>query len=144
MALNTVSTPVNLPAWDPRLTGSLKSNGNKAEDDAKLKKACQEMESVFLNMLLKTMRDTLPKSELGGNTQRTETMQSMTRYEDVVADDGEVDFFLPVQLLVPIAEFEYGVLQFVRDHVAHPQVGRGRHRAQVVAGMVVAVVVEIE
>ena len=81
MALNTVSTPVNLPAWDPRLTGSLKSNGNKAEDDAKLKKACQEMESVFLNMLLKTMRDTVPKSELGGNTQRTETMQSMMDME---------------------------------------------------------------
>jgi flagellar protein FlgJ len=81
MALNTVSTPVNLPAWDPRLTGSLKSTGNKTEDDAKLKKACQEMESVFLNMLLKTMRDTVPKSELGGNTQRTETMQSMMDME---------------------------------------------------------------
>jgi flagellar protein FlgJ len=81
MALNTVSTPANLPAWDPRLTGSLKSNGNKAEDDAKLKKACQEMESVFLNMLLKTMRATVPKSELGGNTQQTETMQSMMDME---------------------------------------------------------------
>lgn len=81
MALNTVSTPVNLPAWDPRLTGSLKSNGNKAEDDAKLKKACQEMESVFLNMLLKTMRATVPKSDLGGNTQQTETMQSMMDME---------------------------------------------------------------
>ena len=81
MALNTVSTPANLPAWDPRLSGSLKSNGNKAEDDAKLKKACQEMESVFLNMLLKTMRATVPKSELGGNTQQTETMQSMMDME---------------------------------------------------------------
>ena len=81
MALNTVSTPVNLPAWDPRLTSSMKSTGNKAEDDAKLKKACQEMESVFLNMLLKTMRDTVPKSELGGNNQRTETMQSMLDME---------------------------------------------------------------
>lgn len=81
MALNTISTPVNLPAWDPRLTGSLKSTGNKADDDAKLKKACQEMESVFLNMLLKTMRDTVPKSELGGNSQRTETMQSMMDME---------------------------------------------------------------
>ena len=81
MALNAVSTPANLPAWDPRLSGSLKSNGNKAEDDAKLKKACQEMESVFLNMLLKTMRATVPKSELGGNTQQTETMQSMMDME---------------------------------------------------------------
>jgi len=81
MALNNVATTANLPAWDPRLTGSLKSNGNKAEDDVKLKKACQEMESVFLNMLLKTMRATVPKSELGGNTQQTETMQSMMDME---------------------------------------------------------------
>ena len=77
MAINTVATPVNLPAWDPRLTGSLKATGDKAADDAKLKKACQEMESVFLNMLLKSMRDTVPKSELGGNNQRTEIIQSM-------------------------------------------------------------------
>ena len=77
MALNTVAAPVNLPAWDPRLTGSLKATGDKAADDAKLKKACQEMESVFLNMLLKSMRDTVPKSELGGNNQRTQIIQSM-------------------------------------------------------------------
>jgi flagellar protein FlgJ len=84
MALTTAASPVtniNLPAWDPRMTGSLRSTGNKGEDDAKLKKACQEMEAVFLNLLLKTMRATVPKSELGGNTQHTETMQSMMDME---------------------------------------------------------------
>lgn len=81
MALNAVSSPVNLPAWDPRVASSLKATGDKSADDAKLKKACQEMESVFLNMLLKSMRDTVPKSELGGNNQRTETMQSMMDME---------------------------------------------------------------
>ena len=39
---NTVAA-ANLTAWDPRLSGALKTDG-KAADDAKLKKACQEME----------------------------------------------------------------------------------------------------
>lgn len=68
---------VNMPAWDPRLAGALKTGGKAAEDDAKLKKACQEMESVFLNMLLKSMRSTIAKTELGGSTLQQDTMQSM-------------------------------------------------------------------
>ena len=75
------SSQTNLPAWDARLGGSLKMNGNKQEDDAKLKKACMEMEAVFLNMLLKTMRSTVPKSEISGNSNHTETLQSMTDME---------------------------------------------------------------
>ena len=76
------SPSLNMPAWDSGgLAGSLKMNGNKTQDDAKLKKTCQELESVFLNMLLKSMRDTVPKSKIGGNTQQTETMQSMLDME---------------------------------------------------------------
>ena len=68
---------LNMPAWDPRLAGALKTGGKAAEDDARLKKACQEMESVFLNMLLKSMRSTIAKTELGGSTLQQDTMQSM-------------------------------------------------------------------
>ena len=68
---------LNMPAWDPRLAGALKTGGKAAEDDAKLKKACQEMEGVFLNMLLKSMRSTITKTELGGSTMQQDTMQSM-------------------------------------------------------------------
>ena len=68
---------LNMSAWDPRLAGALKTNGKAAEDDARLKKACQEMESVFLNMLLKSMRSTIAKTELGGSTLQQDTMQSM-------------------------------------------------------------------
>lgn len=81
MTISTNSSSLNMPAWDSRLAGALKQNGQAAEDDAKLKKACQEMEAVFLNMLLKTMRDTVPKSEIGGNTSQTNTMQSMMDME---------------------------------------------------------------
>ena len=68
---------LNMPAWDPRLAGALKTGGKAAEDDAKLKKACQEMEGVFLNMLLKSMRSTIANTELGGSTLQQDTMQSM-------------------------------------------------------------------
>ena len=81
MTIMATSSALNMPAWDNRLSGALKPNGQAKEDDAKLKKACQEMEAVFLNMLLKTMRDTVPKSEIGGNTSQTDTMQSMMDME---------------------------------------------------------------
>ncbi len=71
------SSSLNMPAWDSRMTGALKTGGKASEDDAKLKKACQEMEGVFLNMLLKSMRATVPKSELSDKSMQSETMQSM-------------------------------------------------------------------
>ena len=71
------TSALNMSAWDPRLAGALKTGGKAAEDDARLKKACQEMESVFLNMLLKSMRSTIAKTELGGSTMQQDTMQSM-------------------------------------------------------------------
>ena len=77
MALTTNSPSLNMPAWDSRMSGALKTNGNVSEDDKKLKKACQEMEAVFLNMLLKSMRATVPKSESNGSGMQADTMQSM-------------------------------------------------------------------
>ena len=77
MNATTVTPALNMPAWDSRLAGALKTNGKAAEDDVKLRKACQEMEGVFLNMLLKSMRSTIPKTDLGGSTLQQDTMQSM-------------------------------------------------------------------
>lgn len=48
----------------------------KDKDDEKLRKTCQEMESVFLNMMLTQMRSTVPKSGLIG-TRQEELFQSM-------------------------------------------------------------------
>lgn len=48
------------------------------KEDAKLKKVCQDMESVFLNLMLSKMRETVPKSELmGENSSGEQIMQSM-------------------------------------------------------------------
>jgi flagellar protein FlgJ len=47
------------------------------KDKARLKKACQEMESVFLNLMLTKMRDTVPKSKLFGDSSQEEIIRSM-------------------------------------------------------------------
>ena len=77
----TANPTTGLSAWDPRLGTTLKSHGTTAEDDAKLKKTCQEMEGVFLNMLLKSMRETVPKDSLGGESMHNDTLQSMMDME---------------------------------------------------------------
>jgi flagellar protein FlgJ len=39
---------------------------NSAAEDAKLRKVCQDMEAVFLNLMLTQMRATIPKTGLTG------------------------------------------------------------------------------
>ena len=45
--------------------------------DPRLKEVCQEMEAVFLNMMLKSMRATVPKASLLGDTSQEEIFRSM-------------------------------------------------------------------
>lgn len=49
----------------------------KSDEDAKLKKACKEMEAVFLNMMLSSMRATVPKGNLLGNSSQEQMLTSM-------------------------------------------------------------------
>ena len=49
----------------------------KRREDAKLKTACQEMEAVFLNMMLTKMRASVPKTNLMGDNSQEEMMQSL-------------------------------------------------------------------
>lgn len=48
----------------------------ESKDDIKLKKTCQEMEAVFLNMMLTNMRKTVQKSTLV-DTSQEDIMRSM-------------------------------------------------------------------
>lgn len=48
-----------------------------AASDRKLKKACQDMESVFLNMMMTSMRATVPKDSLLGESNEDDIMKSM-------------------------------------------------------------------
>lgn len=52
-------------------------NQNTPQDQAKLRKTCQEMEAIFLNMMLTTMRSTVPKNNLLGDNSKTDIMKSM-------------------------------------------------------------------
>lgn len=46
-------------------------------EEAKLKAACRDMEAVFLNLMLKQMRETVPKGNLLGNSREEQTLTSM-------------------------------------------------------------------
>lgn len=50
---------------------------NKFKNDNKLKKACFELESLFLNQLMKEMRATIPKSEMMGGGKAEEIYTAM-------------------------------------------------------------------
>lgn len=70
-----------------RLEQAVKSSGQAvgktaessatAAEDAKLRAACQDMEAVFLNLMLSRLRDTVPKDGLLGNSKEEQMMTSM-------------------------------------------------------------------
>jgi flagellar protein FlgJ len=63
----------------------------KNKNDKKLRKACQGMESLFLNMLLSDMRKTVPKDDLYDSSQE-DIMQSMldTDLSKIMAKAGGI------------------------------------------------------
>jgi flagellar protein FlgJ len=48
-------------------SGSTQTSAASAKEQGKLKQACQDFESVFLNYMLSKMRDTVPKDSLFGS-----------------------------------------------------------------------------
>ncbi len=49
----------------------------ETKDDKELKEACQGFEAIFLNTMMKSMRDTLPGDGLFGKSQGMDIYQSM-------------------------------------------------------------------
>jgi len=75
--INTLGSVQNKANGD--FADSLAAETEKAKaskDDAKLKKTCQDMEAVFLNIMMADMRKTVQKSKLVDSSQE-DTMQSM-------------------------------------------------------------------
>lgn len=60
--------------------------------DSELEKACQEMESIFLNFLLKEMRNTINKSGLinGGTAENIYTGMLDTEMSKVISERGGI------------------------------------------------------
>ena len=55
-------------------------NAYSEKDDAKLKEACEGFESLFLNMMLKEMRKTVPESE-------TSNSYAMGMYQELLDEE---------------------------------------------------------
>ena len=68
---------VNAMMIDEIPVGTVQSPRNKAAQDAKLKKACSDFESIFLQYLLKSARNTLPENNLFENTHESKMYKSM-------------------------------------------------------------------
>lgn len=64
----------------------------EAKEDAKLRDACKGFEAMFLNIMYKEMRKTVPKNELFGESNADEIMKDMLDTEVVnkMADAGGV------------------------------------------------------
>ena len=69
-----------IPDQDSKqITTKLKSAYSE-KDDAKLKEACEGFESLFLNMMLKEMRKTVPESE-------TSNSYAMGMYQELLDEE---------------------------------------------------------
>ncbi len=71
--------PINPINTDTKPLSDLLTQNSKGSrvDDAKLKKACTELESLFIHQMFKAMRQTLPKTRLFGGGAGEEAFQSL-------------------------------------------------------------------
>lgn len=53
------------------------SLGSKGKDDAKLRDACVQFEAMFLDLMFKEMRKTVPKDSLLGDSNADDILRSM-------------------------------------------------------------------
>ena len=62
------------------------------KNNKKLYSACQELESVFLNKMLESMRQTVPRGEFTGHSFATDTFESMlyTEYARSMSKTGSL------------------------------------------------------
>lgn len=61
-------------------------NGLRTGDSQRLKKACKDMESLFINMMLKEMRKSIPKSGLFEDSLERDIYTSM--FDQQIAEEA--------------------------------------------------------
>lgn len=57
------------------------NNAMESQDEEKLKKACEDFEAIFVNMLLKSMKNTVDESGLTKKSHAREMFESMLNEE---------------------------------------------------------------
>jgi flagellar protein FlgJ len=99
--LNTAERSVSFPTTDAR-----QRPNETAPDRSKLRAACEEMEALFLNYLMKEMRNTVPEGGLmaGGNAEEiytslldAETAQTISSGRGIGIADMLYEQFLRTQ-----------------------------------------------
>ncbi len=70
-------TPPHRPGKTPGKTEADRSVTAASDKAARLKKACEDMESLFIHQLIKEMRATIPKSDLFGKSQAQDIFTGM-------------------------------------------------------------------
>lgn len=91
--INTVSAVNPLSLTDTQKANEAAARAQKAQQDAKeLRKACEGFESMFLQMMYKEMRNTVPENDLMGKSNAEKIWQSMldTQMMDDAAKAGGV------------------------------------------------------
>lgn len=74
--------PMNHLAVLPQIKNAeAHSKANESQRRAQLEKACRDFESLFVNYMMKQMRETVPKEELFGNSQAEKIYNSMLDQE---------------------------------------------------------------
>ncbi|OGU10259.1 MAG: rod-binding protein [Geobacteraceae bacterium GWC2_58_44] len=84
MQLNGISNSV-LPVVDTPVQASLKGARREQADPAAAKKVAREFESMFVAMMLKSMRETVGKETLTGGGRGEETFRSLLDQEYAAA-----------------------------------------------------------
>jgi flagellar protein FlgJ len=74
--LNSVANGFRLPAAKQNSTAAAGPE-TLSEEARRLKKACEDMESLFVHQLIKEMRATIPKSGLFGKSQAQDIYTGM-------------------------------------------------------------------
>ena len=70
-----------LPVVDTQVPASLRAGRREGNDPAAAKKVAREFESMFVAMMLKSMRDTVGKDDLTGGGHGEETFRSLLDQE---------------------------------------------------------------
>ena len=116
---NTTSMINNLSSVQTKATGDFAetlakttAKAQASKDDAKLKATCQDMEAMFLNMMMADMRKTVQKSKLV-DTSKEEIMTSML--------DGEVTKNMASAGGIGLADMLYRQLRIADSAVKKPQ-----------------------
>jgi flagellar protein FlgJ len=102
-AINTVKNKAVDDSFDNRLNDAI-----KRKDGKELKKVCKEFESTILNMLYKSMKSTVPKSDLIPRSVGRDIIESMMD-EELVKEASKKGGFGLAEMLYKQIKSAYNI-----------------------------------